>query len=215
MRGAVIVEDSSDYDAWIAQQTTFAESQAVVEGNAVVGAAQYAVCAACHGQQGEGLLAMNAPKLAGQGAWYIERQIKAYKDGLRGVHDDDLYGKQMAPMAATLTNDAAIANVIAHIQSLPDTPAAQTVEGDVARGQRLYRVCAYCHGGDGMGIQALNAPRAAGMTDWYMARQLQNFKDDVRGSHLQDFYGKQMGFMGATLQDEQAINDVIAYINTL
>jgi cytochrome c oxidase subunit 2 len=215
MRGAVIVEDSSDYDAWIAQQTTFAESQAVVEGNAVVGAAQYAVCAACHGQQGEGLLAMNAPKLAGQGAWYIERQIKAYKNGLRGVHDDDLYGKQMAPMAATLINDAAIANVIAHIQSLPDTPAAQTVEGDVAKGQRLYRVCAYCHGGDGLGIQALNAPRTAGMTDWYMARQLQNFKDDVRGSHLQDFYGKQMGFMGRILQDEQAINDVIAYINTL
>jgi cytochrome c oxidase subunit 2 len=53
------------------------------------------------------------------------------------------------------------------------------------------------------------------MTDWYMARQLQNFKDDVRGSHLQDFYGKQMGFMGRILQDEQAINDVIAYINTL
>jgi cytochrome c oxidase subunit 2 len=49
----------------------------------------------------------------------------------------------------------------------------------------------------------------------FMARQLQNFKDDVRGGHLQDFHGKQMGFMADILHDEQAINDVIAYINTL
>ena len=66
-----------------------------------------------------------------------------------------------------------------------------------------------------MGIQALNAPRAAGMSDWYLARQLQNFKDEIRGAHLQDYYGMQMGFMGDILHDEAAINDVIAYINTL
>ena len=38
----------------------------------------------------------------------------------------------------------------------------------------------------------------AGMTDWYLVRQLQNFKNDVRGSHVSDFYGMQMGFMGRT-----------------
>ena len=216
MRGAVVVEETSDYDAWLAQQSTFASSQAVVAGNATVGAAQYAVCAACHGQQGEGNQALNAPKLAGQSGWYMQRQIKAYKNGLRGAHDGDIYGKQMAPMAATLVDDAAIANVIAHIQTLPDNKAAATIkDGDVDNGARLYNVCAYCHGADGMGIQALNAPRAAGMTDWYMVRQLQNFKDGVRGSHPQDFYGMQMGFMGRILQDEQAINDLVAYINTL
>ena len=146
----------------------------------------------------------------------MQRQIKAYKNGLRGVHDGDIYGKQMAPMAATLVDDAAIANLVAHIQTMPDNKAVPTIsDGDVAKGARLYTVCAYCHGADGMGIRALNAPRAAGMTDWYMARQLQNFKDGVRGSHPQDFYGMQMGFMGRILQDEQAINDLVAYINTL
>ena len=39
--------------------------------------------------------------------------------------------------------------------------------------------------------------------------------DDVRGGHPQDYFGKQMGFMGDTLHDEQAIKDVVAYINTL
>jgi cytochrome c oxidase subunit 2 len=61
----------------------------------------------------------------------------------------------------------------------------------------------------------MNAPRAAGMSDWYLARQLQNFKDGVRGAHPTDFYGFQMGFMAKGLQDEQAINDLIAYVNTL
>lgn len=215
MRGAIIVDERADYDAWIAKQQTFAESQVIIAGNADIGAAQYAVCGACHGQQGEGSVAMNAPKLAGQSGWYLQRQIKAYQNGLRGVHEDDIYGKQMAPMAATLFDDASIANVIAYIQSFPDTPAPHTIDGDADHGQRLYRVCSYCHGKDGMGKQALNAPRTAGMTDWYMARQLQNFKDGVRGTHKQDFYGMQMGFMGAIVQDEQAINDLMAYINTL
>jgi len=215
MRGAVIVEEPADFDTWLAQHPTFADTQNAVAGNATIGAAQYAVCAACHGQQGEGLQALNAPKLSGQSAWYLKRQILAYKKGLRGTHEGDTYGQQMAPMVATLVDDAAINNVIAHIQTFPDQPAATTIDGDVENGERLYAVCAYCHGADGMGNYALNAPRAAGMTDWYIARQLQNFKQGVRGSHPQDYYGMQMGFMGRILQDEQAINDLVAYINTL
>ena len=215
MRGAVIVEEAADFDNWLAQNPTFAETQDRMAGNATVGRAQYAVCAACHGQQGEGLQALNAPKLAGQSEWYLRRQIEAYKSGLRGTHADDVYGKQMAPMAATLVDDAAISNVIAHIQSLPDEPAPTTIDGDVAHGEQLYRVCAYCHGDNGMGNEALNAPRAAGMSDWYLARQLANFKSGVRGSHLQDYYGMQMGFMGRILEDDQAINNLVAYINTL
>jgi len=215
MRGSVVVEEQADFDAWLAEQPTFAETQNKVAGNATVGAAQYAVCAACHGQQGEGLQALNAPKIAGQEPWYIKRQLQNYKAGLRGAHDDDIYGKQMAPMAATLVNDAAIDNVIAHIETFPDNPAPTTIDGDVANGQKIYNVCAYCHGKEAEGIRAINAPRMAGMTDWYLASQLNNFNKGIRGEHPQDFYGMQMGFMGRTLQNEKAINDVVAYINTL
>ncbi len=215
MRGAVVVDTQEDFDAWVASNPTYAETQSVAAGNAAVGAAQYAVCAACHGQQGEGLLALNSPKIAGQEAWYLKRQLKNYQSGLRGAHEDDIYGKQMAPMAATLANDAAINNVIAHIETFPDNPGAVTIDGDVSNGQRIYNVCAYCHGKDAEGIEAINAPRMAGMTDWYLERQLQNFRSGVRGSHPQDFYGKQMGFMGRTLHDDKAIADVVAYIGTL
>ena len=53
------------------------------------------------------------------------------------------------------------------------------------------------------------------MSDWYLAAQLQNFKDRLRGGHPDDGYGWQMGLMADILRDEQAINDVVAYINTL
>lgn len=215
MRGAVVVEDQADYDNWVSSYPTWADTQAASKGNAAVGAAQYAVCAACHGQQGEGLQALNAPKISGQSGWYLKNQIHAYKEGLRGAHEDDIFGRQMAPMANTLVNDDTIANVIAHINTLPDNAAPATIEGNAQAGAKTYVVCAYCHGADGQGIHAMNAPRLAGMTDWYLARQLSNFRDGVRGAHRRDYYGLQMNLVGATLKDEQKINDVIAYINTL
>jgi cytochrome c oxidase subunit 2 len=215
MRGAVVVEDEAAWREWVASWPTYGELRARAPGNAAAGAAQYAVCAACHGPQGQGLQAMNAPKLAGQDGWYIARQIESYQAGLRGTHDQDTYGKQMAPMARTLATPEAIANVVAHIATLPDQPVPATVEGDAGAGARRYAVCAYCHGARGEGIQHMNAPRLAGMSDWYLVRQLEHFKQGIRGGHPQDYYGKQMGFMADILQDEQAIRDVVAYINTL
>lgn len=216
MRGAVIVDSADDYNAWLAGQPTYSALQARPAGDADVGAAQYAVCAACHGQQGEGNVAMNAPKIAGQSAWYLKRQIMNYKKGLRGSDPGDTFGRQMSGMVASLVDEQSVDNVVAHIRTLPDKPAAPTSEGgDAVAGAKQYRVCAYCHGKDGMGVQALNAPRVAGMSDWYLERQLYNFRDEVRGSHPQDFYGFQMGLMGQSLYDEQAVKDLMAYINTL
>jgi len=215
MRGAVIVDEQDDFDSWVASNPTYSDTQQMMAGNATVGAAQYAVCAACHGQQAEGQLALNAPKISGQSDWYLKRQLQNYKAGLRGRHEDDTYGQQMAPMAATLVNDAAVNNVIAHIQSLPDNPAPSTIEGDVVSGGQSYVVCAYCHGSEGQGLKHMNAPRLAGMTDWYLKSQIDNFRDGIRGAHLKDFDGKQMMYMADTLHSEQAIIDLVAYINSL
>ena len=132
---------------------------------------------------------MNAPRLSGQGAWYLERQLKLFKQGARGTHEKDMFGKMMAPMAATLADDTAIADVAAYIATLPDAPAAPTIKGDVDKGRQRYATCAACHGADGRGFAATNAPRLKGMSDWYMATQLKNFRDGVRGAHAQDIYG--------------------------
>ncbi len=214
MRGRVIVEEPDDFRAWVASQPTYGELQARPAGNAVAGAASYAVCAACHGPQAEGLVALNAPKLAGQDPRYLKEQIRKYKAGIRGTHQDDLYGRQMQPMAATLINDTLVDNVVAYIGSLPDNPAPATVTGNVDRGAELYTVCANCHGADGMGI-AMNAPRQAGISDWYLLSQLQNFKAGIRGGHPADIHGKQMIMMSQMLISEQDMRDVVAYINTL
>jgi cytochrome c oxidase subunit II len=180
----------------------------------VAGKAAYAACAACHGANAEGNQATNAPKLSGQGPWYLERQLRQFKQGARGTHEKDVFGKMMAPMAATLADDAAIANVVAYIASLPDTPAAPTLKGNADNGRQRYATCAACHGADGRGIWATNAPRLKGMSDWYLATQLKHFRDGVRGAHAQDMYGGQMALFAGTLADDAAISDVLAFINT-
>jgi cytochrome c oxidase subunit 2 len=215
MRGMVVVDEQEDFDAWLDSQPTYAEVLAQKPGNPQIGQSQYAVCSACHGAQGEGNKLLNAPKLAGQEGWYLRRQLEYYKSGARGTHKDDVYGKQMAPMVATLTNKEAVENVVAYITSLPDQPPEHTVQGDIESGKDIWTTCGNCHGWQGEGRAALNAPRQAGMNDWYMVTQLKNFRSGVRGAHDDDKYGMQMAMMAAILQSDQRINDVVAYVNTL
>ena len=215
MRGRMVVEEESAYQAWLARQPTFAQSAEHPAGDPAAGQALFAVCAGCHGVQGEGNQALNAPKLSGQRDWYLKRQLIHYKQGARGTHEKDTYGKVMAPMAATLPDATAIDNVVAYIGTLPDKPAASTVKGDARSGQRRYATCGACHGADGRGIAATNAARLKGMSDWYMVTQLKNFRNGVRGAHPQDPYGSQMALMAATLGDDRTISDLVAYINAL
>lgn len=215
MRGAVVVDEEAAFDEWLASYPTFAEVLDRPVANTAVGQAQYAVCSACHGAQGEGNTMLNAPRLAGQSGWYLKRQLNNFKHGLRGGDAGDAFGSQMAPMAATLVDEAAIDNVVAYIATLPDANSPRTITGDVARGGEIFVTCQACHGLQGQGIWSMNAPRLSGASDWYLARQLQNYKQGIRGAHPSDLYGKQMNLMTGVLRDEQSIQDVVAYINTL
>jgi cytochrome c oxidase subunit 2 len=215
MRGSVVIDTQADYDSWLAAQPTFAQTQSEAAPNIAAGQAQFALCATCHGDQGEGNQALNGPKLAGQDAWYIERQLNYFKTGVRGG-DGDTNGQAMAPMAQTLVDDNAVRNMAAYIASLPDTPAASTVSGDIANGQRIYsRNCAACHLKDGSGIWYTDAPALAGMSAWYFVTQISNFKAGIRGMHSDDYYGEQMVGMAAAMADVAEMEDVAAYLNSL
>ena len=72
-----------------------------------------------------------------------------------------------------------------------------------------------CHGVEGQGNYALQAPPLAGQDDWYLKRQLENFRKGIRGTHDQDNYGHQMVLMARSLQNEQSIDDMLAYLNSL
>ncbi len=187
---------------------------ATVSGSAENGKTLYALCVSCHGADGAGNKALNAPRISGQKEWYIARQLASFKAGMRGSHEKDIYGQQMRPMAMTLANEQAVADVAAYLSTLQSSSAAPTVQGDAAAGKAAYAVCASCHGANGEGNKALNAPKIAGQQDWYIVRQLQNFKKRIRGSDPNDTYGQQMSPMAMTLADETAINNVAAYIST-
>ena len=94
-------------------------ASALAAGDPDRGKTFFAVCGACHGMNGEGMEALNAPKLAGQETWYIIRQLENFRDGIRGTNPQDTFGMQMAPMAQTLPNEQAIEDVAAYIKTLP------------------------------------------------------------------------------------------------
>ncbi len=190
-------------------------SAAAQAADALAGKQAYQVCAACHGQQGEGNQSLNAPRLAGQAGWYLERQIDAFQKGLRGTRPGDTYGMQMRPMAMTLTDATAVDNVIAYIESLPDVPAQATIQGDVAAGNAAYGMCAACHGQQGQGLQQMGGPRLAGQSDWYLKRQIKSFQQGLRGYDPADTFGNQMKPMANILSSDKAIDDVLAYVDTL
>jgi cytochrome c553 len=106
--------------------------------------------------------------------------------------------------------------VASYVAGLPRVhPQATLPGGDATRGQTLYAPCVACHGPDGAGIQALNGAPLRASSDWYLLRQLQNFRSGIRGTNPLDTSGALMRPMSMTLPDEQALLDVIAYITTL
>ena len=215
MRGRVVVDGQGDFDKWLAAQPSYASTRAAIAGDATAGQALYATCSACHGAGAEGNQQLNAPRLSGQADWYLIRQLKDFKAGVRGAHEGDIYGKQMIPFASMLADDASVRNVVAYIGSQPDSRPQSTLAGDAAKGKELFRTCSACHGADARGIWSTSAPRLAGMSDWYLARQLKNYQQGIRGSHRQDFNGAQMVSMAKVLADDQAINDVLGYVHSL
>ena len=186
-------------------------------GDPAAGKGLFPVCTACHGPTGQGNQAMNAPKLAGQESWYLIKQMQLFQTDARGTAPGDMHGMQMGAMAKgpQLKAPGALENLAAYIGTFEDVPPANTVSGDAEKGKRLYMVCAACHGDKAQGNEAMAGPRLAGQNDWYLVNQIKKFQKGQRGYHDSDHGGRQMRPMVATLTSDEAINDVVAYINTL
>jgi cytochrome c553 len=180
------------------------------------GESNYATCVACHGDQAQGNQALNAPSLAHLEPVYIAAQLHKFRSGLRGGPGDSNYAMQMKPMAAVLPDDAAVTAVAQYIATFQPQVGTATVEGDAALGADYYnQFCGACHGPRAEGNKALNSPRLAGSDDWYLLRQLEAFRNGVRGTHVDDRTGRQMRAMAAVLPNEQALNDVVAFIQSI
>jgi len=181
---------------------------------ALAAGTDFAYCTVCHGANGNGNIAIRAPKIAGIEPWYLKNQFAAFKAGWRGTHANDAPGNEMRPVAAILS-DAEVDRLLGYIGTFSPRPAPITVSGDIERGKLLYNACGACHGAAAQGNQGLQAPALAGRTDWYLLAQLHNYRTGLRGSDPADNRGQQMRAMAASLTDDAAMNDVIAYIDTL
>ena len=96
-----------------------------------------------------------------------------------------------------------------------DTPAIAPVAGSAAAGQGRFGLCESCHGVRAEGNTGLGAPAIAGLQDWYVTRQLENFRENRRGTAPDDARGQQMRAMAQTLESDAAVADVVAYLATL
>lgn len=196
---------------WLALVTT----AAFITSASAAEKSDLSYCTVCHGAHGNGNPAIRAPKISGMEPWYIRRQLEGFRTGLRGTHPDDAAGQEMQPIGVRLRDDAAIEKAIVYVASFSPKAPPITVSGDTVRGRGLYLTCESCHGAKGEGNQTLGAPALASRTDWYLVTQLQNYKAGLRGNDPRDMNGAQMRAIAATLPDPQAMEDVVAYINTL
>jgi len=97
-------------------------SNGVFANSLVHGKELYQRCTSCHGDKAQGSEALNAPSLAGQKTWYVERQLKNFINGIRGTNTKDTYGLMMRPMALGLSGENDVADVAAYISTLvPNT----------------------------------------------------------------------------------------------
>jgi cytochrome c oxidase subunit 2 len=202
----------------------------------VTGEELFVVCTFCHGDSVQGNDRRDGPALAGLEPWYLELQLRNFRDGIRGTHPEDIPGQVMHFSTGMLRNDFTISSIAEYISGLePGKPMARnavgerpylwespyagidrSISGDAeAGGERYNSVCIACHGADGAGNEALGAANLTYLSEIYMARQLMYFRDGVRGSHPEDIRGQQMAVMARVLTDDQAIADVVAYISGL
>lgn len=92
---------------------------------------------------------------------------------------------------------------------LAPVAAARTTELTVV--PEPYLVCTTCHGTDFRGNRAVDAPRLAGLSEWYVAHQMRAFRAGWRGTHPEDLIGMEMHPQAQHLSDEQ-IDEVAALI---
>ncbi len=164
-----------------------------------------AVCAACHGADGNSAVTVN-PKLAQQHPEYLVKQLQEFKSGKRA-------NAIMMGMSAALSEQD-MKNIAAWL-------ATQTAKKGFAKdpdlvklGERIYRggiadrqiaACTGCHTPTGAGMPS-QYPRLAGQHADYAVAQLTAFRDGVRKNNTQ------MSQVAAKLNDREikAVSEYIA-----
>ena len=182
-------------------------------GNAAAGQGKTATCAGCHGATGHGTADPANPKLAGQHASYIAKQLEDFKSGTRQNPANPI----MTGMAAGLSPED-MADIAAYFSSQETSVGSADAE-QVAVGKKIYEAgdkskglaaCMACHGPSGAGNPGAKFPALSGQNVKYVVNTLKDFRTETRTNDL----NKMMRDIAAKMSDKD-IEAVAAYINAL
>lgn len=184
-------------------------------------------CAPCHGRQGQGTADGIYPRLAGQDAHYLAKQIGHFKKRERinipmlpYATDRELPEEDVRTITGYLSSielqrkmgaeSAATTDALSLLQQSKAVLNVPLFPGDPARGERLYKKeCATCHGRDGYGDRSRLIPQLAGQHSLYLKRQIDGFR---KGERRHDDPADAEIFK--SFADEE-ISDILAYVSTL
>ncbi len=150
-------------------------------GDAAAGKTKSAACAGCHGADGNSTTAQ-FPRLAGQHAGYLVKQLHDFKSGARS-------NPTMSGMAAPLS-DQDILDLAAYFSSQKPAPGAAEPKY-VDRGKKIFRggiaakgvpACMACHEPDGSGNPQAKFPALSGQHPEYTASTLKAFRSGQRSN---------------------------------
>ena len=164
------------------------------------------VCAACHAADGNSAAPAN-PKLAGQPAEYITKQLKNFKDAAKEPNKDGARKSAvMSAMTATLS-DQDMLNLGAYYSEKSIKSGSAKLPYDA--GKKVYQggnsgtgvpACAACHGPTGAGIPS-QFPRLGGQHADYILAQLKAFRS---GDRVNDA-GKMMRTIASKMSDQEML----------
>ncbi|NQY65429.1 MAG: cytochrome c4 [Alteromonadaceae bacterium] len=177
-------------------------SAVAAEGNAEAGKAKSAMCAACHGADGNSLVPIY-PKLAGQSAAYMAKQLADFKLGAMSGGKEGRADAVMGGMVMALS-DQDMLDLAAYFSSQSISVGNGSAN---AAGEKLYlggdaergiTACASCHGNDGKGMALAGFPALGSQNSAYLKEQLEEFRSGVRANDK----GSIMRDIAAKLDDE-------------
>lgn len=172
-------------------------------GNPVAGKDKSALCQGCHGEDGNSAIS-NFPKLAGQYAVYIQKQIHNFQTGSR---KDPV----MSDMAATVTDNQDLLDISAYFASQKLMKGDSPVINPAGKERFLIdNGCVNCHGvtGKGAGPGNPDAPVIGGQHKDYLIKQLKDFGSGARTNEPSGM----MALIASSMTDEE-IEEVASYVS--
>jgi cytochrome c553 len=183
-----------------------AERQAVLKltGDVERSKEAFRVCRGCHKNDGAGVTNGTYPRLTGQHASVIIKQITDVRAGIRSNPKMEPFSSKQALGAQE------IADIAVFLEQLETTrESGRGPEGLFARGRDLYAKngCATCHGAAGQGDAARAYPAVAAQHYGYLLREMEHIQERSRGNSHPDMV---RSLAGLSQQDLMAVADYLS-----